>query len=78
MGWNLFGHLQPPISTAREAFLGGAGTQTVALSFGGLMVPASGNSNRRMDWTTNYSNRFNLDNIIIKYYILLNDREEKY
>jgi hypothetical protein len=66
----------PPMSTAREA-LGGAGTQTAGFRIWWL-YNSKHNSHRRMVRPTNYSNRFNLDNILIKYYILLNDREEKY
>jgi hypothetical protein len=60
-----------------KIILSGSGTQTAGLASWWTNSIFT-NSHRRIYWTSNYSNRFNLDNFIVKYYILLNDREEKY
>jgi hypothetical protein len=54
------------MATARRG-LAGAGTQTAGLAFGGNTGNSCYSSHRRMVRSTNYSNRFNLDYLIIKY-----------
>jgi hypothetical protein len=62
----LLGYQHHLLSTARRS-LGATGISTSALAFGGFPPSYRYSSHRRMVRATNYSNRFNLDNFIIKY-----------